>query len=193
MNQKIIKTKIKLKLALIKLLNHKTLDEITVKDIIETAQISRVTFYNHFNNKQDLLLYYQNDVLDSITDIFNDNKTTDSDLPKLYKIIHQVIYYIDDNFELVKILMLDTKFENKIFNLLVEEIRTEILKLSIDNQLNPQIPDDYIYSILISPLISVIKLWLNKENPETPYEIFDIIMKMRLLSPYDLLNINYKY
>ena len=41
--------------ALLELLNTTTLDNITVKDIVERAQVSRQTFYYHFGDVYQLL------------------------------------------------------------------------------------------------------------------------------------------
>ena len=49
------KTKYALSAALQELLNHMTLDHITVKDIVDRAHVSRQTFYYHFSDVYDLL------------------------------------------------------------------------------------------------------------------------------------------
>ena len=48
-------TKYALAAALTSLLNTTTLDNITVKDIVERANVSRQTFYYHFKDVYDLL------------------------------------------------------------------------------------------------------------------------------------------
>mgnify|MGYP000376362802 FL=1 len=39
--------------ALIHLMDQKTIDEITVHDLVEEAQVARSTFYSQFEDKQD--------------------------------------------------------------------------------------------------------------------------------------------
>lgn len=43
--------------ALLKLLDKKSIDEITVSEITETASVARVTYYRHFNSKEELLYF----------------------------------------------------------------------------------------------------------------------------------------
>lgn len=43
--------------ALLKLLNEKPMEEITISEITDTADVARVTFYRHFNSKEDLLYF----------------------------------------------------------------------------------------------------------------------------------------
>ncbi len=54
-DKRILKTKRNLKNTLIELLNEKTFEQITVKEICERSQTSRITFYTHFADKYELL------------------------------------------------------------------------------------------------------------------------------------------
>ncbi|MGV8058639.1 MAG: TetR/AcrR family transcriptional regulator C-terminal domain-containing protein [Smithellaceae bacterium] len=47
--------KFALALSFKNLINYKPLDKITVQDIVKKCGVVRRTFYNHFNNKQDLI------------------------------------------------------------------------------------------------------------------------------------------
>ena len=60
---RIVKSKEKIKNALINLLNKYNFDEISVKDICKFAEISRGTFYLHYHDKNDLVLKYQKSVM----------------------------------------------------------------------------------------------------------------------------------
>lgn len=48
-------TKTRIMDAFIYLLNEKSMDHLTVKDVIETAEVNRNTFYYHFEDIYDLL------------------------------------------------------------------------------------------------------------------------------------------
>lgn len=43
--------------ALLKLLKEKPIDEITVSEITETADVARVTYYRHFHTKEEILYF----------------------------------------------------------------------------------------------------------------------------------------
>ena len=58
-DMRIVKTKRKARKAMITLLKEKKYDDISVKDICETAGISRGTFYLHYKDKYDLVQQYQ--------------------------------------------------------------------------------------------------------------------------------------
>lgn len=43
--------------ALLKLLKKKSIDEITISEITETADVARVTYYRHFTSKEEILYF----------------------------------------------------------------------------------------------------------------------------------------
>jgi len=52
--------------AFIKLLQDKSMDEITISQIAQEAQIGRNTFYSHFKKKEDILDYLLNSILTTV-------------------------------------------------------------------------------------------------------------------------------
>ena len=68
LDKRIIKTKGLLKNSLLQLLQEERFEDISISSIVERARISRVTFYNHYDNKENLL----NEIIgDVITDFVN--------------------------------------------------------------------------------------------------------------------------
>lgn len=59
-------TKDRIVKALIELMSHKSLHEIFVKDIAQTASITRQTFYRHFKDKYDVINWYYDREIDSM-------------------------------------------------------------------------------------------------------------------------------
>jgi AcrR family transcriptional regulator len=69
-DRRIIKTRKKLYHALGELTKESSFDKITVSDIINESGISRKTFYNHYQDKIDLVQEYQKEISDTIQQIF---------------------------------------------------------------------------------------------------------------------------
>ena len=61
MDKRIIKTKNNIKRTLIEMLKEKVYEDITVKELCERAETSRITFYTHYSDKTEL-----------VSDIFED-------------------------------------------------------------------------------------------------------------------------
>lgn len=66
-DSRIFKSKTALKKALITLLANQPFNEITVQDICHTANVTRVTFYAHYHDKESLM---HEIIDDSLNDIF---------------------------------------------------------------------------------------------------------------------------
>ena len=77
-DRRILKTKKNLKRTLIELLSQKAFEQISVKELCETAQTSRITFYTHYNDKYDLADDIFQDMVAIATDEFHDLQKTNN-------------------------------------------------------------------------------------------------------------------
>ena len=64
-DKRILKTKKILKQTFMDMLSKKSFEKITVKSICENADISRITFYSHYDDKYDLVSDISEDLLNS--------------------------------------------------------------------------------------------------------------------------------
>jgi AcrR family transcriptional regulator len=62
-DRRIIRSKKALRLALIALMEERGFDGFTVNDLCERADLNRGTFYNHFKDKEDLLVTFEDEVM----------------------------------------------------------------------------------------------------------------------------------
>lgn len=65
-DRRVRRTRALLQNALIQLLEEKPLAKIQIKEITERADVSRQTFYLHFETKEELLFSYMDDVFDQL-------------------------------------------------------------------------------------------------------------------------------
>lgn len=72
---RITKTKAALTNAFYTMLEKMTLEEITVNDLCEQAEVRRATFYKHFNDKNDFITYIVKDVRESFEKEVFDTQT----------------------------------------------------------------------------------------------------------------------
>ena len=66
-----IKTKAAIKQAFQTLMKDNSFDKLTIQKICDEANVNRVTFYNHYQDKYDLFKEYLDEIL---MDIFNSSK-----------------------------------------------------------------------------------------------------------------------
>ena len=111
------KTKKLLRDALESLLQNKSLDDITVKEICEHASINRVTFYDHYFNKEEL----HDEIISQ----------TEHDIIKEFK-KDKSIYYLDKNYKKILQKLVDY-FGNKRkhFNVFLSNPKNRLLFTSL--------------------------------------------------------------
>lgn len=74
--------------ALVELMEEKPLDKITITELVQRAGVGRSSFYRHFSNKEDVLLYHINTIFGSPNqyDPKSDAKVSDYLLARFRKV-----------------------------------------------------------------------------------------------------------
>ena len=62
-DRRIMRSKAALRTALIELINERGLENFSVNDLCQKAGLNRGTFYNHFKDKDDLVRYFEQEIL----------------------------------------------------------------------------------------------------------------------------------
>lgn len=123
--------------AFFHLLEHEEFNKITVKRIMDAAMISRSTFYQHFNDKYDIVEKveegYLNEFIASLKKAIASPEFTP--LNERYKAINSLVapFFIDKNKELNLLLNLDEvhlNFEIKLRETMLKFIRDRVTNLS---------------------------------------------------------------
>lgn len=109
--------------SLLSLLEEKPLDEVTVEDICQRADIHRTTFYNHFNDIYDLISYGTRTILP-------DMLPNESGYPAAEVITEYLLKFMIEH-RLVITNLLRTSYERELFNAtdkVVEEYFLSLVK-----------------------------------------------------------------
>ena len=140
------KTKKLLRESLESLLRDKSLDDITVKEICEHASINRVTFYDHYFNKEEL----HNEIIAEVEHDIIKEFTKDKSiyyLDKNYKkILQKLVDYFDNNRKHFNVFLSNPKnrllFTSQLHKYFMKYLRkgikvndNKIDKKEIDNQI----------------------------------------------------------
>lgn len=94
---RIVKTKRNLYEGLLFMMKEKPFEEIKVSDICKEALTNRSTFYDHFNDKYELLVSLIEDLKYELTEKLKENKNIET--PKQYymEMIHLLLDHIEEN------------------------------------------------------------------------------------------------
>ena len=147
--------------ALLKLLQDKSMDEITVSQITTEAKIGRNTFYNHFQKKDDVLDYLLQGYLEGIRDNLEQIAN-----PSIRDILLWRFNLIEEN----PLLVIFQK-HNDIKQLLYNFRDRNITKFDL-----PRKNDAYITDFIQGGIDYVTSKWIENGMTESPEEMVDKIM-----------------
>jgi AcrR family transcriptional regulator len=168
-DRRYVRTQKHLATALITLLETKNINQISVQELSDLADINRATFYLHYKTPYDLLIYLENNILDLIFTLYKNHNPMNNDdfLLSLYKCIAE-------NREFLTIL-LNPNAGSSFWDRLSGQIKNQYnflwtphMKYLTQCELN------YLGSFIIDGYISVMKLWLLNGMQETPDEMLSL-------------------
>ena len=169
------KTKRALKNVLVDLLQTRNLQTISIKEITDLADISRGTFYLHFD---DIFALYQSiefDVIENITQIIQ-TKVPIQDEDELDKIIGSIFEYLTDHIkECDALLRTDSaSFLSGVF----ERNRPRVSETWEASYGSKEHMQAYSYIFLSHGFAGVLKHWIAFGKLETPRQIAGIVKRL---------------
>ena len=169
-DRRIRKTKKAMSDALASLLLKKPLNNISVREIAELADINRGTFYLHYRDVYDMVEQLQNEIFEKFNDIL-DNYEPKIETDSLFPLIVEVFNLLADKAELAKVLISkngDAIFLDKLKKLLRDKCLVNVKKLlKIKNEDEFQ----YYYDYIIAGCTGLFDSWLAGGMKETPVEM----------------------
>jgi hypothetical protein len=168
-DRRIQKTKKLLTEALVALIVEKGYESVTIKDIIEKANVGRSTFYAHFEDKEQLLLWghdtFKRLLAESVLSLVKGSKGVDINFLFLYQ-------HIQEQHKLVRTLLGEKGGEivkNQLINIFVQRISEWFGKNDLQKT-NP-----IMFSINVqaaaSAMVTLLVQWMEKDMPFTPEEM----------------------
>ena len=160
--------------ALAELLTKKELEKITVKEVIERADVSRVTFYNHYLDIFDLQEKYEESIMLEIASLVLALDTTN------YKdFFTKLINYVNENRSSF-IMIFNPSSTNKMRSQLEKMIEGLLMQLYLEVNEEVKVNEviGYMNYYRAQGMISVIQKWV-RDGFKTPVE--DLIRMMTIL------------
>ncbi|WP_160686619.1 TetR/AcrR family transcriptional regulator [Clostridium sp. C2-6-12] len=155
--------------ALIELLKSKNINQISVREISELADINRATFYLHYKTVNDLLFHLENEVFDEIISSYKDHDILNQ-CDFLLNLYRCVIQYNE-----LLVVLLNSNTGSTLWDKLSHSIKTQYnllwsshLKYLSTREL------EYYSAFIIDGYISTIKVWLLNGMKESPEEMVEL-------------------
>ena len=149
-------------------LQKKEYSKITIQDIVDNANVSRMAFYRNFNDKSEIIEYY----LDKINDDFIANTKIDYNKNTLSEYFSILIKHLVNHKEIGLILVQANLFDYK---------RAEFDRVLSIKAKNKQ--EIFNYYFLSGGMCNIYYYWLTngcKENTEELISIFTNILKQKI-------------
>ena len=165
--------------AFTELLSKKIFDQITVGEIIESADIGRATFYSHFETKDYLLKEFCKELFCHIFDTENEGEHDHRHIfecdgsESVFLHLFQHLQKNDNNI-LGLLSCQNNELFSQYFKRNLRELVTSQLSL-FEIRKSEKLPDDFWINHITSTFVETIKWWTDngmKESPETITEYF---------------------
>lgn len=141
--------------ALLSLMKENDYDSISITDIVNKAGLSRVTYYRHFNSKEDILIRYFELTKSKFIEQTKINGPDNNEM-----MIINLFYYFKANKEANKVLR-KAKLDNQLLSFLSNEF--------LDNL--PVKLDKYVAYFIAGALYNVLINWLDNDCNDSVDEV----------------------
>ena len=181
MDKRVVKTKAIIRYSFLDLMKHLAYEDITIMRIVKEAEISRVTFYNHYDNKEHLM----QELIDDITaDIKEDMRSIQRP--------NSLLKVSDLNIDSVKIFdhvyrhsvffkaIVDTRFITIFTNQLVYVLKS--MWVSEYRITTPNINTELYTNYTIYALIGLIIEWVKDDFKYSPHYMSEQYVKLTKMS-----------
>ena len=156
-NRKIRITRMVFKDSLIELMKTKSILNITIKDICELADMSRSTFYAHYNDQYDLLRQIEQETLayfENMLDKYRDKL----DKKEITQMLEEMLTHIANNSNSIQVLLSengDIDFQKKMFQHFINN--KQVIKYFSQKQKDNEV---YYSVFLVHGAIGLVQHWL---------------------------------
>ncbi len=169
-DRRIRKTKQQLRQSLTALLQTKPIQNITVKELADMADINRGTFYLHYRDVFDLLNQIEGELLDELEAVL-EKYQPGSILLNTVNIFSDIYRLVQENSEMVGILIGEhgeMNFSSRLNQILREKCLRDWME-HFRSEKNEAF--DYYYIFISSGCMGIVQQWLKSGMKETPLEL----------------------
>lgn len=174
--------------AIVKLLNDKDINKISIQNITDSADLTRATFYLHYRDKQDFFNRIVTNVIDDLIDYVKDGHliasglNNESDIKNAFTRLFEYIYM---NYEFFSVMLSDrglSQFRPKLESVVQKEIYIPLFHalVKIDGEKTSKFPQHYFLNYITSAHIGVICTWLNDDMNYSPKYMAELLYKLTL-------------
>lgn len=181
-DRRIRKTKSQLRQGLAKLMEEKSINEITVKELVEEVDINRSTFYLHYTDIYDMLEKIEDELMEEIKYLFDATEEQIGKPQASLPFLVELFSMLDHNRDICRALSGphgDLSFITRIEGYIAKhsaKYTNSLFNSSIESDMK------YIHSYCITGCVGMVKLWLNENYGDSPEHMAKITYDMLIAS-----------
>ena len=166
-DRRVRKTRSQLRAGLARLMQEKSIKEITVKELVEEVDINRSTFYLHYTDIYQMLECIEKELMDEITTAIQSLPADPIHDGGSFSFITDMFYFLSENQDICNALLGsngDMAFVAKIERLIAETILERL-----SDRFPIEIKDiSYAYAFCLTGCVGMVKAWLSSEQLVKP-------------------------
>ena len=176
-DRRVRRTKKLLTQALTELLQKKQVNEITVKELTDLADMNRGTFYMYYRDIFDMLEKIEDELFQKLDGIAQSHEHGDP-TQQVKPILLDLFRFIEENQEMCRVL-LSPNGDMNFLHRLYEAIRERSLEIWKDQMGSLGEKEfDYRYSFVIFGCAGMIRAWVNRSCQETDMQMAELADRM---------------
>ena len=176
-DRRVRRTKKLLTQALTELLQKKQVNEITVKELTDLADMNRGTFYMYYKDIFDMLAKIEDELFQKLDVIAQSHEHGDP-TQQVKPILLDLFRFIEENQEMCRVL-LSPNGDMNFLHRLYEAIRERSLEIWKDQMGSLGEKEfDYRYSFVIFGCEGMIRAWVNRSCQETDMQMAELADRM---------------
>ncbi len=175
---RVIKTKKSLYDGLLLMMKDKPFEDIKVADICRVALTNRSTFYDHFNDKYELLYALMKDMEQNLITKLQDNTNISSSKEYYIKMIELLFEHISENISVYSSVVKNNN--NSVANDMIRDTLLKDVRNHIEQEQNykSEIPIEVITMFYVSAVINVCSMYIREPNKYTKNDIINYLDKL---------------
>ncbi|MEK3698979.1 TetR/AcrR family transcriptional regulator [Paenibacillus sp. FSL R10-2199] len=169
-DRRILRTKEAINRAFLELFGEKELEQITINDIAERANVNRGTVYLHYTDKYDLLNRCIEDHLGRMFLSCNMTRTPDGDVGLISE-MKPVFLYFEQNFLFFSAMLANqrtTIFRERLLEIVSANV---IHKLEMEKSVPEGMDKQLIAHFMASAFVGTVEWWIQNRMPHAPEEM----------------------
>ena len=174
-DRRVRRTKKLLTQALTQLLQEKQINEITVKELTDLADMNRGTFYLYYKDIFDMLEKIEDGLFEALDEIVSLHEHDDVS-QQTKPILLDLFRFIEENQEMCRVL-LSPHGDMNFLHRLNKVVREKCLQMWPNEEEKKDVTFEYHYSFVVYGCVGVFRTWLNSKCQEPAEKMADMAMR----------------